>query len=126
MPPPVSPGSPQWTRLLLEGIAGGAVTWTKMLLASDLGIASGVAALDAASKVPTVNLGGSGASASNYLCGDQTWKTPAGAGEVAMSNRLPAGTITVATGYGATVVGDYEIASGYILDLSSNSVLEIS
>ena len=30
--------------------------------------------------MPTVNLGGAGASGSNYLRGDQTWATPAGGG----------------------------------------------
>jgi hypothetical protein len=44
------------------------------------GAASGYAPLDAGSKVLTVNLGGSGAGASNYLCGDQTWKTPSTGG----------------------------------------------
>jgi len=34
--------------------------------------------LDGANKIPTARLGGAGATASNYLCGDQTWKTPAG------------------------------------------------
>ena len=36
MPPPISPGSRQWARLLLEGVRGGAVTWAKILLQSDL------------------------------------------------------------------------------------------
>ncbi len=76
----ISSGSVQWKRLLLEGIQGGAITWTKILLGSDVGIASGVAGLDGVSKVPTINLGGSGASSSNYLRGDQTWATPTGAG----------------------------------------------
>jgi hypothetical protein len=42
------------------------------------GIASGLAPLDANSKVPTMNLGGSGASSSTYLRGDQIWATPGG------------------------------------------------
>jgi hypothetical protein len=42
------------------------------------GVASGYAPLDTNSKVPTVNLGGSGASGSNYLRGDQTWAAPSG------------------------------------------------
>jgi hypothetical protein len=40
------------------------------------GQASGIAPLDSASKVPTINLGGSGATSSLYLRGDQSWATP--------------------------------------------------
>jgi len=39
------------------------------------GIANGLAGLDANAKVPTAQLGGAGASANNFLCGDQTWKS---------------------------------------------------
>lgn len=55
-------------------------TWktTVDTFVSSKGAASGLAPLDAASKVPTVNLGGSGASASTYLRGDQTWATVTG------------------------------------------------
>jgi hypothetical protein len=42
------------------------------------GILSTYAPLDAGSKVPTVNLGGSGANNTKYLRGDQTWAIPAG------------------------------------------------
>ena len=42
-------------------------------LLTNKGITSGYAGLDAGSKVPTVNLGGAGASGSTYLRGDQTW-----------------------------------------------------
>lgn len=44
------------------------------------GAASGLAPLDAASKVPTVNLGGAGADNTKFLRGDQTWAVPAGGG----------------------------------------------
>jgi hypothetical protein len=44
------------------------------------GAASGYAPLDAASKVPTANLGGAGADATKYLRGDQTWQVPSGGG----------------------------------------------
>ena len=49
------------------------------------GVASGVAGLDASGLVPTVQLGGSGASSSNFLRGDQTW--------AAVEVTMPAGTI---------------------------------
>jgi hypothetical protein len=42
------------------------------------GAASGLAPLDANSKVPTVNLGGAGADNTKYLRGDQTWQVPTG------------------------------------------------
>lgn len=41
-------------------------------------MANGYAPLDSNSKVPTVNLGGSGADETKYLRGDQTWQTPSG------------------------------------------------
>lgn len=46
------------------------------------GIASGLAPLDANSKVPTVNLGGAGADNTKYLRGDQTWQVPPGGSTV--------------------------------------------
>ena len=70
--------------------------------------ASGIAPLDAVSKVPTVNLGGTGASATNYLCGDQTWKTPAGGG----TNALLDGTAHTDTTAGAVARGDVVTGQG--------------
>ena len=66
-------------------VASGVGVWAKQTLAQVLttlgkAAASGLAPLDAASKVPTVNLGGAGASGTNYLRGDHTWATPAGGG----------------------------------------------
>lgn len=40
------------------------------------GQANGYAPLDSSSKVPTTNLGGSGANSSTFLRGDQTWAAP--------------------------------------------------
>jgi hypothetical protein len=42
------------------------------------GAVSGYAPLDASSKVPTENLGGTGADNTKYLRGDQTWAVPSG------------------------------------------------
>ena len=47
---------------------------------SEKGAASGYAALDAGTKVPTAQLGGAGADATKYLRGDQTWQVVAGGG----------------------------------------------
>lgn len=68
------------------------------------GAISGYAGLDAGSKVPTVNLGGSGASASTYLRGDQTWVTPPGGGESENIARAP-GDVTNATISFADITG---------------------
>ena len=45
---------------------------------SEKGQADGYASLDVGTKIPTVELGGAGASSSKYLRGDQTWNTPPG------------------------------------------------
>ena len=57
---------------------------------SEKGSASGYAPLDTNSKVPTVNLGGAGASGSNYLRGDQTWATPGGGSPPAWKGNIVA------------------------------------
>ena len=51
---------------------------TNLEKVANKGGVSGYAPLDSASKVPTVNLGGTGASNTKYLRGDQTWQVPAG------------------------------------------------
>jgi len=105
-------------------VASGAGVFVKKTLAEVLtilgkGSASGIAPLDAASKVPTVNLGGAGASASNYLCGDQTWKTPAGGGEseiiVVATADTPNATVNLANATGLTFVADAN--STYIIEV---------
>jgi hypothetical protein len=53
--------------------------------ATNKGQALGYAPLDTASKVPTANLGGSGASGSTFLRGDQTWSTVPGASDATPS-----------------------------------------
>lgn len=58
--------------------------------------------------------------------GQTTLHSHPGGGEMAMSNRLPTGNITIASNYSALVVGDFEIPSGYVLDLLDNSIFEIS
>ena len=58
--------------------------------------------------------------------GKQSISIPGGAGaDIPASLRLPTTDQTIATGYSAYIVGDYEIASGTFLELASNSVLEI-
>ena len=47
---------------------------TQYQLRTEKGAASGYASLDSGTKVPTVELGGSGADATKYLRGDQTWQ----------------------------------------------------
>lgn len=44
------------------------------------GAANGYASLDSTTKVPTVQLGGSGADGTKFLRGDQTWAIPSGGG----------------------------------------------
>ena len=47
---------------------------------NQIGKASGLATLDSLVKVPTVQLGGTGADNTKFLRGDQTWQVPAGGG----------------------------------------------
>lgn len=48
-----------------------------------------------------------------------------GAADLALTWRLPTGTETITAGYSAYVVGDYEIANGFVLDILANAVMEI-
>lgn len=52
---------------------------------SEKGIASGYAGLDIAAKVPTLNLGGTGADNTKFLRGDQTWNVPSGVSHTLLS-----------------------------------------
>lgn len=63
------------------------------------GAASGYAGLDAGTKVPTAQLGGAGADATKFLCGNQTWQVPAGGGPAARAyhnanQSIPNGVVT--------------------------------
>jgi hypothetical protein len=92
----------------VTSVAGktGAVTLTEADIASltsDLaatektankGAASGYAPLDTSSKVPTTNLGGSGADATKFLSGDQTWTTLPAAPVTSVAGRTGAVTLT--------------------------------
>jgi hypothetical protein len=60
------------------------------------GAASGYAPLDGTSKVPTANLGGSGADATKFLCGDQTWVVPPAAPVTSVAGRTGAVTLAKA------------------------------
>ena len=69
------------------------------------GAANGIAPLDSASKVPTINLGGAGADATKVLYGDQTWKVaPGGSSPAGVLNDLQIsilqsdGTLNAASG----------------------------
>lgn len=54
---------------------------------SDIGQPSGIASLGATGLVPTTQLGGSGASGSTFLRGDQTWVTPPGMSDATASSK---------------------------------------
>ena len=64
---------------------------------SSKGAANGLAPLDANSKVPTVNLGGSGADNTKYLRGDQTWQAVTAKSLIA-TGKLSAPAATSGTG----------------------------
>ncbi|MBI4127977.1 MAG: hypothetical protein HY459_02805, partial [Parcubacteria group bacterium] len=53
---------------------------TQYQLESEKGAVNGYAGLDAGTKVPTAQLGGTGADSTKFLRGDQTWAVPAGGG----------------------------------------------
>ena len=49
-----------------------------------------------------------------------------GVGDFVFCKRAPAGDIIVPAGFSAIVVGDYEIAQGYILEIELDGIMEIS
>lgn len=83
------------------------------------GAASGLAPLDANSKVPTVNLGGAGADNTKYLRGDQTWQVPAGGGEseivVVLGADVANATVNLANATGLSFSADAN--STYIIEV---------
>ncbi len=68
------------------------------------GAASGYAGLDGGSKVPTTQLGGSGADNTKFLRGDQTWQAPPSAPVTSVAGRT--GAVTLAEGDIANLTSD--------------------
>lgn len=81
--------------------------------------------LDGANKVPTARLGGAGAGASNYLCGDQTWKQPTAAPGDTATIVLAGATTTVLANTCRYIVGQFEIAATAVLEIALGGALEI-
>lgn len=76
------------------------------------GSANGYAGLDATSKVPTLNLGGSGADNTKFLRGDQTWAVPGSSSSGQKVIDLP---ITMGTDrWFSTSSGSYTLADDMI------------
>jgi Pectate lyase superfamily protein len=87
---------------------------------SNRGAASGYAPLDGTSKVPTANLGGTGASGSTFLRGDQTWTAPPSAPVSSVFGRT--GAITAQTGdYTAPQVTGALVNTNNLSDVSSTT-----
>lgn len=86
---------------------------------SSKGQVSGIAPLDANSKVPTVNLGGSDADSSKYLRGDQTWAAIASSGEsenvVVLADDVGNSTVNLADATGLSFIAD--ASSTYIIEV---------
>jgi len=68
-------GSVSTAKITAGGLAPASITGTAEVQTSK-DQANGYAGLDAQAKVPTVSLGGNGASSSNFLRGDRTWASP--------------------------------------------------
>jgi hypothetical protein len=66
-------------------------------------------------------------SGSKFLRDDWSWQAPvASTPDIVLTRRSVAADTTITAGYGAQVVGDLELASGFVLELASDSVLEIT
>jgi hypothetical protein len=101
-------------------------------LISNKGAVSGYAPLDATQKIPTANLGGAGASGSNFLRGDQTWAVPSGLSDGNVFFVIDGGGSVIVTGSkgyvicpfsgtitGWTILGD--IAGSIVIDVKKST-----
>jgi len=62
----------------------------------------------------------------NFLRADGTWAAPtASTPDLLITKRSATANQTVSAGYSAVVAADYEIASGFVLELSADGLLEI-
>ena len=59
------------------------------------------------------------------LSANRSWTVTASTPDLVLTKRSATADETVTAGYGAVVVGDYEITSGFVLELASNGVMEI-
>ncbi len=83
--------------------------------------------LDTDNKIKTTDLGGIGADGTKYLRGDKSWQAPvAGLPSIVYSDLISSADITLAANKGGITIGEFEIGSGFILELASGSVFEIS
>jgi hypothetical protein len=70
-------------------------------------------------------LGSGSASSAVYLRGDGTWAAVVASAPLGNS-RLTSADVTLSANYSVAVPGDYEIVSSYVLELSDNSIMELT
>jgi hypothetical protein len=94
---------------------------------SEKGAANGYASLGVDSLVPQDQLGTGVQDGTKFLRDDGTWQAvTATTPDLVLTKRSATADQTVTAGYSAVVVGDYEIASGFFLELAADGVMEIA